>query len=115
MPSQSPDLIALLPRIGQRIEIEPAIQGSGYASTVLHVSDTRHVLVDLPPLGIPVSLRTPRNSHVVVRFRGRNGCEVTWFGVVRTFGNWGVGLVLEQPLQAGDASLNGHSRPLGNL
>lgn len=102
--SQSTDHLKLLPRLGQRIEVQPAASGSGYISTVLYVSDTRHILVDLPPLGTPVSLRTPRNSKVVAKFRAQDGSVVSWSGVVRAFGNWGVGLLLEHPLPAGEAS-----------
>lgn len=100
MATQSTDSLRLLPRLGQLIEVQPVKSGSGYASAVLHVSDTGHIVVDLPPLGTPVSLRTPRNSQVVVRFSALDGSPVAWRAVVRAFGNWGVGLVLERPFSA---------------
>ncbi len=104
MPNQFDDEKHLLPKYGQSIEIRPAAAGTGYTSTVLHVSESWHVLVDLPPLGLPVSLRTPRNSRVIARFETREGSSVSWTAIVRAFGNWGVGLLFEHPLPAGEAS-----------
>ena len=94
--------VKTLPLAGQVVDVEPVGAGSRYVTTVLDVSDARHVLLELPGIEIPVSLRSPRDSQVILSIRHADGQLIRWLGRVKAFSNHGVGFEIERELDSTD-------------